>query len=144
VEYQPEIGTHADQRERALENQGEPGSDSPDRPDQRPEGAVQKVVRSSRPRHGGGQLRLAEHRRHDQHAGECIGQHHAGPRVRRRDAREQEETRADHRTGGDDVDVEERELLLQAREVQQAHGSASSSVRPTGRPRPSRPARRRR
>ncbi len=48
------VRTHADQREGALEHQGEPRPDAADTSHQWAQGSVEEIISAACPRHGGG------------------------------------------------------------------------------------------
>ena len=97
--------------------------------DHGPEAAVEEVVDAAGPRHRRGQLGDAEHGRDQRHRGQQVGEHQARSGLLRRQAREQEEPGRERGPGGDGVDVEQAELLLEPAALGDLdHGSASRKV----------------
>jgi hypothetical protein len=81
AEQQGQVGAHAHQGERGLQDEGQPGAEAAHGSGQGPQAAVEEVVRAAGPGHGRGQLHDAEHRRHQQRRRDDVGENDRGPRA---------------------------------------------------------------
>ena len=108
-----DVHAHPHERERGLQDQGQPGPKAADGTSEGSQAPIEEIVGPSGARHRRGELDLAEHGGYEGQPRESVGQHHRRPGLTRGEPWQQEEPRAQGGARGQRVNAEEAQLLAQ-------------------------------